>query len=265
MILSIIIPLYNKEEYIKDTIESVLSQDFTDYEVLVINDGSTDNSLSVVESINNQHIRIIDKNNEGVSATRNRGLSEAKGEYICFLDADDHLCTGALDEFNRMRLESEKCEILIGSFIEKDEIGHIRKTCINRTEGLIKDPMRALWNKEFTSRMGNTFIKKTLIERVGLMRTDLTLYEDKEWNLRLFRNSCVYTSTEIIMEYKRNGQGLSHKFIPINKDFAGHVKLKQITNKYEKRILLDFLFRRLGRRIIARDFKGAMTIINNNL
>lgn len=265
MILSIIIPLYNKEEYIKDTIESVLSQDFTDYEVLVINDGSTDNSLSVVESINNQHIRIIDKNNEGVSATRNRGLSEAQGEYICFLDADDHLCPGAFEEFNRMRKESGKCEILIGSFIEKDEIGHIRKTCINRTEGLTKDPMRALWNKEFSSRMGNTFIKKTLIERVGLMRTDLTLYEDKEWNLRLFRNSCVYTSTEIIMEYKRNGQGLSHKFIPINKEFAGHVKLKQITNKYEKRILLDFLFRRLVRRIIARDFKGAMTIINNNL
>lgn len=265
MILSIIIPLYNKEKYIKDTIESVIGQTLIDYEVLIVNDGSTDHSLSIVESIKDPRIRIIDKCNEGVSATRNRGLSEAQGEYICFLDADDHLCTGALDEFNRMRLESGKCEILIGSFIEKDEIGHIRKTCINRTEGLTKDPMRALWNKEFSSRMGNTFIKKTLIERVGLMRTDLTLYEDKEWNLRLFRNSCVYTSTEIIMEYKRNGKGLSHQFIPINKDFAGHVKLKQITNKYEKRILIDFLFRRLVKRIIARDFKGAMTIINNNL
>lgn len=89
MLFSIIVPLYNKEKYIKDTINSVLLQTYTDFEIIVINDSSTDNSLPIVQSINDKRLRIYTKTNGGVSEARNYGIKRAKGEYICFLDADD--------------------------------------------------------------------------------------------------------------------------------------------------------------------------------
>lgn len=92
--LSIIIPLYNKSYSISRCIESVISQSYLDFEIIIVNDGSTDDSLSIVRDIysseiNNGTIKIIDQLNQGVSAARNKGVSMAKSDYICFLDADD--------------------------------------------------------------------------------------------------------------------------------------------------------------------------------
>lgn len=90
-LISVVIPLYNKEKVVLKTLYSVVKQNFADYEVVVVNDGSTDRSVEIVnESFSNQvNIRIINKSNGGVSSARNRGIQEAKGEYIAFLDADD--------------------------------------------------------------------------------------------------------------------------------------------------------------------------------
>ncbi|NLJ82738.1 MAG: glycosyltransferase family 2 protein [Bacteroidales bacterium] len=87
--ISVVIPLYNKEENIKKTIQSVLNQTYKNYEIIVINDGSTDNSKKQVESLQNKIIKIIDKPNGGVSSARNLGMKEAQYNYIAFLDGDD--------------------------------------------------------------------------------------------------------------------------------------------------------------------------------
>ena len=89
--VSIIVPVYNAEKAIGKCIESILSQEFTDFELLLINDGSKDNSGAVLDeyAAKDSRIRVIHKTNSGVSATRNLGLKEAKGDYIQFLDADD--------------------------------------------------------------------------------------------------------------------------------------------------------------------------------
>jgi glycosyltransferase involved in cell wall biosynthesis len=86
---SIVIPLYNKEKYIQRTLDSVLAQSFADFEVVVVDDGSTDNGTSVVRSFGDQRIRLIQQKNSGGSAARNRGIAEAKGKWISLLDADD--------------------------------------------------------------------------------------------------------------------------------------------------------------------------------
>jgi len=86
---SIIIPLYNKEKYIAKTIESVLCQKYSNYELLIINDGSTDNSINAVKNFSDSKIRIIQQKNQGVSTARNNGIRAAKYDYITFLDADD--------------------------------------------------------------------------------------------------------------------------------------------------------------------------------
>ncbi len=86
---SIVIPLYNKEKYIKRTLQSVVNQTFSNFEMIIIDDGSTDKSCDIVESINDPRICLIRQENGGPSKARNRGIKEAKGEFIAFLDADD--------------------------------------------------------------------------------------------------------------------------------------------------------------------------------
>lgn len=91
--ISIVIPLYNKGISITTTLQSVIYQTYADYEIIVVDDGSTDNSLAVVRKrlseLGNEKVRIIHKENGGVSSARNRGVREAKGKYIAFLDGDD--------------------------------------------------------------------------------------------------------------------------------------------------------------------------------
>lgn len=89
MFYSVIIPLYNKESFIKETVMSVINQTYKDFELIIVNDSSTDNSLHIVESIVDDRIIVLTKLNGGVSAARNYGVKHASGEYIAFLDADD--------------------------------------------------------------------------------------------------------------------------------------------------------------------------------
>ncbi len=93
MQFSIIIPLYNKAPYVEKTIRSVFAQTYTDWELIIIDDGSTDNSVFVVEAMLHdgslKNVHVIKQSNAGVSTTRNRGVALAQGEYVCFLDADD--------------------------------------------------------------------------------------------------------------------------------------------------------------------------------
>lgn len=86
---SVIIPLYNKADYISDCLKSALNQNFDDYEIVIVNDGSTDTSVSIVETFVSSKIKLFHQDNAGASAARNNGVNFAKGKYIAFLDADD--------------------------------------------------------------------------------------------------------------------------------------------------------------------------------
>jgi len=88
-LISVVIPVYNGEKTIAETIESVLNQSFSDFELIVINDGSQDSTLDILASIQDPRIKIFSYPNAGLSASRNRGISQASGEFIAFLDADD--------------------------------------------------------------------------------------------------------------------------------------------------------------------------------
>ena len=90
--ISVVIPLYNKEKQIARTLQTVLNQTYQNFEIVIVNDGSTDGSVDEVLRISDSRIRLVSQENGGVSAARNRGIDEAKGEYIAFLDADDLYC-----------------------------------------------------------------------------------------------------------------------------------------------------------------------------
>ncbi len=99
--ISVVIPLYNKEKEIVDTINSILAQTYQADEIIVVDDGSTDNSVNVVKKMSNK-IKIIRQENRGVSAARNKGLLKANNEYICLLDGDDLWEVGFLDEIKSL-------------------------------------------------------------------------------------------------------------------------------------------------------------------
>src|SRR5690606_27236654 len=94
---SIIIPVYNAEPYLSKCLESVLKQNFEDYEIIVVNDGSTDNSEDIILKFNNSMIKYFTKENGGVSDARNYGIDKAKGQYFTFVDADDYVSNDFLE------------------------------------------------------------------------------------------------------------------------------------------------------------------------
>lgn len=120
--ISIIIPVYNTSEYLDECLESVLNQKFQDIEIICVNDGSTDNSLEILQKY---PVKIINQSNQGLSASRNHALMEASGEYILFLDSDDYLSENALEEIYEI-MESKNLDLLIFKIIEFDAKNRVK-------------------------------------------------------------------------------------------------------------------------------------------
>ena len=95
---SIIVPVYNVEKYIKKCLDSIKNQSFKDYEVIIVNDGTQDNSMDIV---NDYNFKVINQKNQGLSAARNKGVEKAKGEYLLFIDSDDYIEKDLLKEINK--------------------------------------------------------------------------------------------------------------------------------------------------------------------
>ncbi len=119
---SIIIPVYNVEKYIEKCLDSVEKQTFSDYEIIVVNDGTKDNSI---ELIKDRDIKIINQKNKGLSAARNTGLKHAKGDYIIFLDSDDYWESNVLKEINKATKNSP--DVIRFQIQEVDEESNIIK------------------------------------------------------------------------------------------------------------------------------------------
>ena len=159
--VSIIIPVYNAEKYIGRCIESIINQEYTDFELLLINDGSKDSSKEIIDSYaeKDSRIRCIHKENGGVSSTRNRGLEEAKGEYIQFLDADDWISSEATKLLVRTA-EEKQADLVIADFyrvvgdhlsqkgdIDTDEVMNVQEFGDHLMENPADFYYGVVWNK----------------------------------------------------------------------------------------------------------------------
>lgn len=258
--LSVVIPLFNKEKQIEQTVISVLSQAFSDFELIIINDGSTDASLEIVSQIKDDRIRIISQPNSGVSFARNRGISESQGEYIFFMDADDLLLPGAFSVLD----DVEKTNVIVAGFIQTNQEGMVTRQVINKIDGIVEYPFKAFCHRDILLRMGNFFIQRDFVDKIGGLRTDFSLYEDLEWNIRILKHATVLSSTSIILNYNRGNCGLSHGFKPIEIDYAYEASVKNATDKYEQIVIGSFVFRRFVNRLKMKDWKGVKRIWSNN-
>lgn len=124
--ISVVIPIYNVEKYIFRTIESLKNQSLNNFEVILINDGSSDNSIFVAEQClqeSNLNYKIVNKNNEGVSKTRNLGIDKAEGKYIYFLDGDDYIEDTLLEKFYD-KAEKEKADVVFCGYTHINSDDH---------------------------------------------------------------------------------------------------------------------------------------------
>ncbi len=130
--ISVVITLYNKEKHIRNTLKGVLGQSFQDFEIVVVDDGSTDNSVSEVQRFKDPRIRIISQTNAGVSAARNRGILESKGEFIALLDGDDEWKPDYLATQYALAEKYPECDVFATDYEFRSNDGKISPTIIKR-------------------------------------------------------------------------------------------------------------------------------------
>lgn len=180
---SVIIPLFNKAEYVERTLNSVLLQSFDDFEVIIVNDGSTDNSLKIAESFTDDRIVIYSKDNKGVSTARNYGVTKATSNYIAFLDADDIWKPNHLDALHNLIVDMPSCALYCMGYIkQKSEKSKIRAQFGTIADGY-KGEVSAYFKNSlpFTiAGMGAVAINKAKFIEVGGFAEGVTHGEDIE-------------------------------------------------------------------------------------
>ncbi len=193
MKLSIIIPIYNVERYLNKCIDSVINQNYDDYEVLLIDDGSIDYSGKICDRYSKEYsfIKTFHKSNSGLSDARNYGITRATGEYIIFVDGDDFLQENVLSKIAEY-LKQNKCEIMITRLVESFENENIEKdkNILNYLNNNLKlEALKWILEKSQNSWPAVKYIvSRKFINENNLRFKSGFLHEDIEWTSLL----CIY-------------------------------------------------------------------------
>ena len=204
-LISIIIPLYNKEECIVRTIESILDQEFVDYEIVIVDDGSTDNSVSVLRELNDNRIKLYLKQNGGPSSARNYGVKHAIGKWAIFLDADDLWEKDKLEkQLNFMK--KNNCEFSFTGYEFADEKGipNGKKVKVPATityKQALKNT--TIWTSTVMFDMDK--LSKDSIYMPNVKRGQDTA----TWWKVLKKTKCAYGLNEVLSYYRRTNESLS--------------------------------------------------------
>ncbi len=177
---SIIVPIYNKAPYVKKALESIVIQTFKDWELIIVDDGSTDNSMNVVREriseLGSERVRVIQQQNAGVAAARNNGVKESRGEYICFLDADDWWEPTFLEEMDRLITEYPDAGIYASNYIYyKPGKTHV---ALSLPRGYMNYPKAYYEGSAMPVWTGATCMPRKVFDEMGGFPVDIKLGED---------------------------------------------------------------------------------------
>lgn len=239
---SIIVPVYNAELYLSECIQSICAQNYRDFELLLIDDGSTDNSGKICDDymLNDSRVKVFHQSNRGVSAARNYGIQNSAGEWLLFVDADDLIKQGVLKKLNELTHLYENAEYFCFAYdgvhnVEKVNLNDNREELIMATlkapqEGsaFAKIPyLASVWNKAF---------KKNLIVRENLMFSpELIMGEDMIFNIRvqLVSNDIVLIPGNYYY-YRENVNSATKGYNPKipQRDMLFQTKLNELVTQY---------------------------------
>ncbi len=210
-LISVVIPVYNGEKTIKQTIDSVLNQTFTDFELIIINDGSQDGTLDIVCKIQDARIKVFSYPNAGVNASRNRGFKLASGEFITFLDDDDLWIPDKLEDQYKALLNNPQAGVAISWTDWIDESGKI----IGRG-GYVSwegDALARMLLNDFVESGSNALIRKQAFIEVGGFDESLTHAEDWDMWLRLAARYHYTTVPKVQILYRIAANSVSSNVV----------------------------------------------------
>lgn len=214
---SVVVPLYNKEHYILRTLRSVLAQTFDDYEVIVVDDGSTDQSLQVCETIKTDRIRVIHQSNKGVSAARNKGIALAAGEYICFLDADDIWHPDYLQNIDDIVQKYPQSDIFVTAYRVIYNNGRKRESRrLPQPDGCLPSYWETLGKGYDFVWTSATTVRRDALLNAGGFREGERIGQDLDMWARLARNNpCVAYSSNVCVDYNRGAEANARSRVKI--------------------------------------------------
>lgn len=216
-LISVIIPVYNTGNYLKKCLETVINQTYKDIEIILINDGSTDNSLDICKYYQGKDNRVIVKTvkNNGVSSARNFGLSIAKGEYIMFIDSDDYIELNMIEKLY-LAIENSKVDISMCDIKKVDEENNEIFVAMNNND-------RIITNKEFMENIfdfdysyGYPYNKLFKRKVIGKIKFDINAHymEDFKFICEVIQNSkkIVYLKDKLYSYVQRSTSSLHQKY-----------------------------------------------------
>lgn len=262
--ISVVIPLYNKERSIKNTIDSVLAQNYLPSEIIVVNDGSTDRSLEVVQDLQSRLIRIIDKKNEGVSKARNVGIGSAQYEWIALLDADDIWLPNHLETLVDLVSQFPENQFFTTSFSVNHATAESEKNK-GYLKGYLIDNYYDAFNKQsFIIHSSTAFFKTKSLQNCKGFDEQLHCGEDIEFWLRLFNNYKLVKSDQITSIYKMDSENRAlGRNIPFENDFASKINLER-KDGLERKYLKDYLFSKIKTYLYKKEFNNLLHLIQKH-
>ena len=239
---SVIIPLYNKEKYIQNTLNCIFNQSFDNFEVIVVNDGSTDGSLEILKKFSDHRLKIIHEKNQGVSVARNTGMENAKADYICFLDADDtwkenHLQT-FYDTITKFPEAKMYCNRYITQISKKTFIKNIFIDIDENYEGYVTD----FFKSSLINRVALTSavcIHKDIFNEIGGFNINVSSGQDLEYWIKIAikykiaitkNNTLIYNFLEENISLSKTH--INNKTIPNFSQFLSDEKINKSLKKF---------------------------------
>ena len=251
--VSIIMPAYNSEEYIHTAISSVISQTYENWELIIINDGSTDNTQKRIDHFEDKRIKSVSQPNNGVSAARNTGLSLMKGKYFCLLDSDDRMPPNSLESRVKIFSDNPSVEFVDGSveFFDKEFRNRLKKWMpVYRGNPL--GELLLLSGKVF---FGSTWMIKRIKNKKYSFNQNLRHSEDLLFYINLVSEDSIYDYTEDVILHYRTGhmsamksiQGLESGYYRVYKELLD-------SEKYDSALVK--LFKKKARSIVFKSYLG---------
>lgn len=190
--VSIVIPVYNVQNYIRRCLDSVLQQTYLNLEIIIVNDGSTDNSYAICQEYvqKDNRIQLIHKKNEGVAVARNTGLDKAIGKYIYFCDPDDWVDERLIEENLELAKGTNADIVLFGFYVHLNN--NIDRVCYNKAVINSRDKFKALFYDVFLKvKYGNGFVwnklySKKFLDKYGFRFEKLMIQQDEVFNMQLY-------------------------------------------------------------------------------
>lgn len=257
--ISVVIPLYNKEQDIKETVLSVLNQSYENFEIIVINDSSTDNSLQVIQSINDDRIRVFTKKNGGVCSARNYGIKKAIYEWIALLDADDlwdqnhlELLVQAINKFPNHKF--------FASNLKDHEIS---KPYPEEHNFVLQDFYSSYLSMKSIVNSSTCVIHRDVFDTVGFFNESLVRGEDIEmWDRIAQKYPLVKINAETVNYRLDASNRAMHKSVPLEKCFVEVIPSSSIgKNTTRSKFLKHHVILKLKSTLIRKEYKDFLKLM----